>query len=46
MLELVSYWCSVWRVWVLIVLDENGDQRFPADYFPHRAALEAAMKGA
>lgn len=46
MLELVAYWHAGWRVWVLLVQDENGNQRFDCEYYPNRGALLSALQGA
>lgn len=44
MLELEAYYEKSWRVWILVVLDADGNQMFEAEYYPNKQALQEALK--
>jgi len=43
MLELDAFWDWQFRSWVLIVLDEQGNQIWDALYYPTKDQLEHAI---
>lgn len=39
MLDIEVYWDDMFRSWVLLVLDDEGNQVWEAQYYPSRRAM-------